>query len=301
MSARPLLLAELGWLALMQGNLATAMRLAAEAADLAEDLVNRRVRSHALRLKGETLLRRGDAGPATVALDEALVVAEESGALTEVAAVRLSQAHLASEDERPVAALRLVGGTPASSIPPHAMRLTSPGWIRGMSFLGGGDLDAAGREFADDFDAAMKGRVIRHQANSLDGSARVMIATGELGRAAENHRRALEWRRRIGDRLGVVESLIGVARVAAVSAPAGAALLLGQALALRDSMGAGPTRRQAADIAAVLALVHGHGDRRSPDRRIPGGEDGNDEDVATALAIQLADLVRRSPTRSRRT
>ena len=118
LSARPLLLAELGWVALLRGDVVTAERLSVEAAELAEDLGNRRVLAHALRLQGEALLRRGDLGAST-ALDGALAVAEELGAPAEVAGVRCSQACLALEEGRLDEARRLAGEAKALSALAH--------------------------------------------------------------------------------------------------------------------------------------------------------------------------------------
>ena len=201
LSARPLLLAELGWVGLLRGALVTAEHLSIEAAELAEDLGNRRVWAHALRLKGEALLRRGDPDAATVALDRALVVAEELGAPAEVAGVRCSQACLALEEERIVEARRLVGEATALSALPHPMRRVSLRWVLGTAALMEGDLGVAEREFSNDLALAEEGQIVRHQANSLWGIARVRAAAGAVSQAAELHQRALALRHRIGDRL----------------------------------------------------------------------------------------------------
>ena len=92
LSARPLLLAELGWVALLRGDVAVAAQLAGEAVGFAEEFVNRRVLAHALRLHGEALLRRGRPDDAVAALDRALTVAEQFGAPAEIAGVLCSQA-----------------------------------------------------------------------------------------------------------------------------------------------------------------------------------------------------------------
>ncbi len=51
LSARPLLLAELGWVALLRGDVVAAERLSIDAAELAEDMGASRVLAHALRLQ----------------------------------------------------------------------------------------------------------------------------------------------------------------------------------------------------------------------------------------------------------
>ena len=285
LSARPLLLAELGWVGLLRGALVTAEHLSIEAAELAEDLGNRRVWAHALRLKGEALLRRWDPDAATVALDRALVVAEELGAPAEVAGVRCSQACLALEEERIDEARRLVGEATALSTLPHPMRRVSLRWVLGTAALMEGDLGVAEREFSNDLALAEEGQIVRHQANSLWGIARVRAAAGAVSQAAELHQRALALRHRIGDRLGVVDSLVGLATVVAPAEPEGAARLVGAAIALRAQTGAVPTQREAAEIADALAAI---GDAADPRLLETARSADVDEDAAVAMATGLA-------------
>jgi predicted ATPase/class 3 adenylate cyclase len=286
LSARPLLLAELGWVALLQGAVVTAERLSIEAAELAEDLGNRRARAHALRLKGEALLRSGDPDAAATALGGALAVAEELGAPAEVAGVRCSQACLALEEERPVEARRLAGEATALSALSHPMRRVSLRWVLGTAALMEGDLVAAEREFRTDLESALEGQIIRHQANSLWGMARVSAAAGGVSRAAELHQRALALRHRMGDRLGVVDSFVGLATVVAPAEPEGAARLVGAAIALRAGTGATPTRREAAEVAAALAAIGDVADPRLVEVAQGAGAE-LDEDTAVAMAVRL--------------
>jgi tetratricopeptide (TPR) repeat protein len=58
LSARPLLLCELGWVAFLSGDLVRTNRLASEAAELAEELGNRRTVASSLRLRAEGLVRQ---------------------------------------------------------------------------------------------------------------------------------------------------------------------------------------------------------------------------------------------------
>ena len=287
LSARPLLLAELGWVGLLRGAVVTAEHLSIEAAELAEDLGNRRVWAHALRLKGEALLRRWDPDAATVALDRALVVAEELGAPAEVAGVRCSQACLALEEERIDEARRLVGEATALSTLPHPMRRVSLRWVLGTAALMEGDLGVAEREFSNDLALAEEGQIVRHQANSLWGIARVRAAAGAVSQAAELHQRALALRHRIGDRCGVVDSLVGLATVVAPAEPEGAARLVGAAIALRAQAGAVPTQREAAEVAAALAAIGDAADPRLLETA-QGADVDVDEDAAVAMAAGLA-------------
>lgn len=290
LSARPLLLAELGWVALLRGDVVTAERLAIEAAELAEDLGNRRVWAHALRLKGEARMRRGDPAAAATALGGALVVAEELGAPAEVAGVRCSQACLALEEERLEEARRLVGEATALSALPHPMRRVSLGWVLGMVALIEGDLDAAEQAFRTDLEAAEEGQVVRHQANSLWGLARVSAIAGGVRQAAELHQQALALRHGMGDPLGVVDSFVGLATVVAPVEPEGAARLVGAAVALRAGTGATPTRREAAEVTAALAAIGDAADPRLLEVAQGAGAD-LDEDSAVAMAARLDALA----------
>ena len=125
LSARPLLVAELGWVSLLRGDVDGAERLSIEAAELAEDMGTVRVQAHALRLRGEALLRSGDARGAGPVLDQALAVAERTGAPAEVAGVRCSQACLALEGASLDEASRLAEEVMAQSPLLHTMRRMS--------------------------------------------------------------------------------------------------------------------------------------------------------------------------------
>jgi predicted ATPase/class 3 adenylate cyclase len=291
LSARPLLLAELGWVALLRGDIATAERLAHEAAELSEDLGNRRIWAHALRLKGEALMRRSDPVAAT-ALGEALKVAEDMGAPAEVAGVRCSQACLALERQRPEEARRLVAEATSLSALSHSMRRVSLEWVLGVAALMDGDLDAAERHFDVEGSpgSAEPGAPVRFRANSLWGLAEVRTALGDPRRAAALHRAALELRHRMGDRLGVVDSLVGLAVAALSVEPVEAERLLRAAAALRAESGATATQREAAEVATAVAVIAGDADPRAPEAAAAAGGALN-EDAAVAVAVRLAALV----------
>jgi predicted ATPase/class 3 adenylate cyclase len=284
LSARPLLLAELGWVALLRGDVISADRLSVEAAELAEDLGNRRVWAHALRLNGEALLRRGDLG-AAAALDGALAVAKQLGAPAEVAGVRCSQACLALEDGRLDEARRLAREARAPSALAHTMRRVSLAWVLGVAALMQGDLDEAEREFRAELEAAEAGQMVRYEANSLWGLARVSADAGRASEAAELHQRALALRHRMGDRLGVVDSFVGLATAVAPVQPEEAAQLVSAAIALRAETGATPTQRERAEVAAALAAI-GADDPRLMEMAQDAGADV-DEDAAVAMAARL--------------
>ena len=285
LSARPLLLAELGWVALLRGDVVSAARLSVEATELAEDLGNRRVWAHALRLKGEALLRRGDLG-ATTALDGAFAVAKELGAPAELAGVRCSQACLALEDGRLDEARRLAREATELSALRHTMRRVSRAWVLGVAALMEGDLDVAEREFRADLEPDDGGRIVRYEANSLWGLARVSADAGRLSEAAELHQRALALRHRMGDRLGVVDSFVGLATAVAPAEPEEAARLVGAAIALRAEMGATATHREAAEVAAALAAIGEADDPRLMEMAQDASAD-LDEDAAVAMAARL--------------
>ncbi len=283
LSARPLILSELGWVALLRGDVIIAERLSVEATELAEDLGNRRVWAHALRLKGEALMRKGEPDSSATALDRALVVAKELGAPAEVAGVHCSQACLALEEEHSDEARRLVGEAMALSALPHPMRRVSLRWVLGMAALMDGDLDLAEREFRTDLAASEEADIPRHKANSFCGLARVSASAGASGPAAELHQRALALRHRMGDRLGVVDSLLGLGMVAASVEPEEAARLIGAARALRARAGAMPTRREAAEVAAAVAAI-----AKAADPTVQGLAESVDEDLDVDSAIKLA-------------
>ena len=67
----------------------------------------------------------------------------------------------------------MVGEATTLSTLPHPMRRVSLRWVLGTAALMGGDLDVAEREFGNDLALAEQGQIVRHQANSLWGIARV--------------------------------------------------------------------------------------------------------------------------------
>ena len=286
LSARPLLLAEIGWVSLLRGDPVAAERLSVEASELAEDLGNRRVLANALRLGGEAALRRGRPSDAAGKLERALTAARQLDAPAEVAGVRCSQACVALEELRFDEARQLANDAVALSALPHPMRRISPEWVLGVVALAHAELPAAERHFSADLTLAKFAQAPRHEANGTSGLARVSTAAGRIGQAAERHARALELRRSMGDRLGFVDSLVGLAATAAQLRPETAAQLLGAANALRTSAGATATLREAADETAALeAATNAAGWERTQAAKDAGA--ALDEPGAFAVAYDL--------------
>lgn len=210
-SARPLLLAELGWMALLSGDPAKAGELALEAVEFAEDLHSLRVLSHARRLRGEALLRTGDYEGASETLDGALEVAEELDAPAEVAGVLCSRGlmslHLLDDDAARKHVDRAIGLGGMG----HTMRQVMPQWILGLLDLRSGDLGAAERSFEEVLATAENGQLARHIASATWGLAELALARGVGSAATRRHLDGLKRRIAIGDRLGIVDSLVGLA------------------------------------------------------------------------------------------
>jgi tetratricopeptide (TPR) repeat protein len=286
LSARPLLLAELGWVALLRGDVAVAQQLAGESVGFAEEFVNRRVLAHALRLHGETLLRRGRPDDALVALDRALAVAQDFGAPAEIAGVLCSQASLALEQLRLDQARELADRSLDLSALPHPMRLVSPDWVRGVVSLRQGDLDAAARDLTAGLTFHGVAAGPRPLANGRFGLACVDAARGRTRDAVAGHATALRLRHRMADRLGVAESLIGLATAVLPSAPANAARLVGAAEAARSGGAAVPTPRQRADVElAVEAASEVAGADAVAACRSEGSALPQEQAVAVALGL----------------
>ena len=285
-SARPLLLSELGWVALLRGDLVTAQRLSEEAAEMAEDLDSPRVLSHALRLSGESLIGRGDVADAAAAFDRALTVAQSLDAPAEVAGVRCSQAFLALGQGELDEARSLAEEAAGISALGHTMRRTSPGWVLGMVALTNGESEIAGGHFQTGLRRAEHAQIPRHEANNLWGLAGVSAAAGRHLEAADLHRRALELRRDIGDILGIVDSLVGLAAVTAVVEPKTAAELVSSAISLRTRAGAVPTSYEAAALAEAVAMITDVGGETVIDDAKDAAVD-IDTEVAVATAVQL--------------
>ena len=117
------------------------------------------------------------------------------------------------------------------------------------------------------------------------------------------HQRALALRHRIGDRLGVVDSFVGLAMAVVSVEPEEAARLVGAASALRAKIGATPTQREAAEVAAALAAIRKADDPRLMEMAHAAGADV-DEDAAVAMAARLggpaADALPSQATMERR-
>ena len=112
-----------------------AERLSVEAAELAEDLGNRRVLAHSLRLTGEALIRKGEPGAAEEVLDRALAVARELDAPAELAGVMCTRACLSLEELQLEEARKRAEEGMALSALPHPMRRVSLRWVLGVVAL----------------------------------------------------------------------------------------------------------------------------------------------------------------------
>jgi hypothetical protein len=285
-----LLLSELGWVALLTGDVVRSQRLASEAAELAEELGNRRTLASSLRLRGEGLVRQSRFPEAAADLDRALAVAQGLAAPAEIAGVMCSQAYAAMEQLQLTDASRLAESALATMSLGHPMRSTFPAWVLGVVALTRGDLDTA----TDQFRAGVEGHAAetapRHQANSCWGLACVSKTAGQLPNAARLHREALAIRHRIGDHLGVAESLVGTAAVVASADRAIAGALIRAAQGLRTELGAVVTPRQADDVAAAREMLGEH--QTSPAESGP-----DDEATAVARAVRALEEIESSADR----
>jgi hypothetical protein len=177
-----------------------------------------------------------------------MTVAREFGAPAEIAGVLCSQASLALEQLRLDEARELAGRSLDLSALPHPMRLHSPDWVRGVVYLRQGDLDAAARDFTEGLTFHGGPAGPRPIANARFGLACVEAARGRTGAAVAGHVSALRLRSAIDDRLGVADSLLGLADTVLRAEPTGAARLVGASVALRSVGGAVPTPRQQSDV-----------------------------------------------------
>lgn len=283
-SARPLLLAELGWVAMLVGNPETARRLSVEAAELAEDLHNPRVLAHSIRLHGEALLRLGELDQSALMLDRAGEVAVTLDAPAELAGVRCSQASLALERQRFDQARARAEEAIGLSALSHPMRLVTPNWILGVVELVRNHAAEAESQFQIDMEQAERMGVSRYEANALWGLAGVAGVRGQMRDAVGRYWQSLELRREIGDRLGVVESLVGLARAASDFEPVAARELIKAADLLRSEAGAVPTPLEVARVLAATEVI-GASVAGGPDE--VGLQEGWGEGEAVAMAERV--------------
>ncbi|HXV72008.1 MAG TPA: adenylate/guanylate cyclase domain-containing protein [Acidimicrobiia bacterium] len=258
-SARPLLVAELGWVALLRGEPVAADRLAVESAELAEDLNNPRVLAHALRLRGEALSKTGDFESAATAFAEAREVAEGLNAPAELAGVLCSEACLALELQDFDSARSHAEEALALSALQHSMRLASPRWVLGAVALNRGDDIEAEAHFNDDLETAESGELRRHIANDLWGLAAVSSARGDTPEAVDRHWRALRIRHQLGDRLGMAESLLALAEMVVDANPGVAAEMVRVAGSFRAGAGAIVTPLQDERLARIRDALEERG------------------------------------------
>ncbi len=134
-------------MALLSGDLVRSHRLASEAADLADELGNRRTLASSLRLRAEGLLRQNRFPEAATDLRRALAVAQDLAAPAEIAGVMCTQACAAVEQQHFTEAARLAETALAMTSLGHSMRSTWPTWVLGVVALARGDLDTAADQF----------------------------------------------------------------------------------------------------------------------------------------------------------
>jgi len=245
-SARPLLLAELGWMALLSGDPVKAQELAAEATEFAEDLHSPRVLAHSLRLSGEALLRLGDHVGSGEALYRALGVAQELEAPAEVAGVLCSQAFRSLHLKDDQSAQKLAEEAFNLAGVGHTMRQVLPEWILGAVALNGADFAVAERNFREVLKTADRAQLARHKAWAVWGLAEVGAGRGAMSEAAGQHMDGLEIRIGIGDRLGIADSLVGLA---SVLRPDGVTELISAAVSIRSEAGAVATPYEVSRLA----------------------------------------------------
>ena len=154
----------------------------------------------------------------------------------------------------------------------------------GVVALAGGDLDTAADQFRAGLESGPAESAPRHRANSWWGLACVSKLAGQIPDAARLHREALALRQRIGDHLGVAESLIGAAAVVTSVDRATAAALISAAERLRTELAAVTTPRQADDVAAIRAMVGEH-------KAAPAYLAAYDEATAVARAVRALEEI----------
>jgi tetratricopeptide (TPR) repeat protein len=255
-TGRAVILAELGWLDYLTGDYGQAEKSATEAMELAEALQHTRTLISALRVLGEVAAGLGEAEDGRRVEERAVEAAralgspsELGGALCSLACVHVDQlaidqaAHAALE----ASALRALA---------HTMKRATPEWVMGEAARLRGAVGEAQRHFEAELAFGMDGLVLRHEAQALRGLADVARAGGDVHSAATLHHQALRRRADIGDRVGVANSLEGIARLAAdAGSLRRASRLLQAAGAHRGQLGIPPSPREARDVEEARSLI----------------------------------------------
>ena len=229
----------LGELALGQGDLTTAEAALAEALVLTRALDETYGVAVALVGLGEVSLARGDYPAALGLLDEALARAEASGAPGLVADALCVTGRLDRAQHDLAAAATHYDQ--AVSVTAEANGTCGPA-LRGIGEVAAarGDLLLAGQLFEQALGLARTSDRPREIAAVLADVADLARAAGSHKRCLELHHEALAIRGRIGDNLGVIQSLEALGGLASVSSRRHgphAARLLGAASSFRTALG----------------------------------------------------------------
>jgi tetratricopeptide (TPR) repeat protein len=255
-TGRAVILAELGWLDYLTGDYGQAEKSATEAMELAEALQHTRTLISALRVLGEVAAGLGEAEDGRRFVERAVEAAralgspsELGGALCSLACVHVDQlaidqaAHAALE----ASALRALA---------HTMKRATPEWVLGEAARLRGAVGEAQTRFEAELAFGMGGLVLRHEAQALRGLADVARAARDVDSATTLHHQALRRRSDIGDRVGVANSLEGIARLAAdAGSLRRAACLLLAADVYRGQLGIPATPREARDVEGTRSVI----------------------------------------------
>ena len=247
---RAIIMAELGWVEYLTGDYRQAEKWATEAMELAEALQHSRTLVNALRVLGEVTSGLGDADSARRFVERSVDVARALGSPTDLGGALCSLAcvhvdHLALDQARSVALEALALNALA-----HTMKRATPEWVLGEAARVRGDVVEARSRFEAELAFGKGGgHVIRHEAQAVRGLAEVARAGHDLAGATILHQQALRRRSDIGDRVGVANSLEGIAMVALdAGAPRRAVRLFGAADACRQRLGVPLTPRETRDV-----------------------------------------------------
>jgi hypothetical protein len=186
------------------------------------------------------------------AVDEARALGSPSelgGALCSLACLHVDQLAIDQAEEVALEALAL-------ETLAHTMKRATPEWVMGEAARLRDAVVEAQSRFEAELAFGMGGLVVRHEAQALRGLADVARAVGDRKRAAVLHQQALQRRSEVGDRVGVANSLEGIALLAVdAGAPRRAARLLRAADAYRERLGIPSTPREAREIDEIRSAL----------------------------------------------
>lgn len=285
----------LGGIAFYVGDLDLAEAALVEGLAVTGDLGEIYGAAAALLGLGEVALARGDHERARRMLEEGRVKAQAAGTLELVVDAIVLQAQLARAVNDLAGGLRLYNE--AFSIAAQAGS-SSGVVLRGLGEMAFdlGDRHGAARLFNDALVTAQVRNDHQHEAAALFDLADLARAGGDHGRSVMMHHEALSLRRRIGDQLGLVDSLEALGGLAAHTgsrkAPY-AARLLGAADALRQAHGYARSLRRDRYDADVATLRDAMGAAELEAAWAEGAR------FSAAQAVAYAVRGRRTPGRPR--